>query len=64
MTDPSQVKRYTERAKTRFEHHWEIRQAQGLREFAGAEAGCWHPFSTQAGTLGGGARLAYREFHG
>ena len=37
MTDPSQVKRYTERAKARSEHRWEIRQAQGLREFAEAE---------------------------
>jgi hypothetical protein len=64
MADPSRVKRYTERAKTRSEHQWEIRQAQGLREFAEAEAGCWHPFRTQAGVLGDGARLAYREFHG
>jgi hypothetical protein len=38
MADPSQVKRYTERAKTRFEHQWEIRRDQGLREFAEAEA--------------------------
>jgi hypothetical protein len=38
MTDPSQVKRYTERATTRFEHQWEIRQAQRLREFAEADA--------------------------
>jgi hypothetical protein len=30
------VKRYIERAKTRFEHQWEIRRAQGLREFAEA----------------------------
>ena len=34
----SQLKRYTERAKTRFEHQREIRQASGLREFAEAEA--------------------------
>lgn len=27
MRDPSQVKRYTERAKVRSEHQWEIRQA-------------------------------------
>ena len=38
MADPSQVKRYNERAKTRFEHQWEIRRDQGLREFAEAEA--------------------------
>ena len=39
MADPSQVKRYTERAKTRFKHQWEIRRDQGLREFAEADAG-------------------------
>ena len=38
VADPSKVKRYTERAKTRFEHQWEIRQACGLREFAEAKA--------------------------
>jgi Domain of unknown function (DUF4158) len=34
----SQVKRYTEREKTRFDHQWEIRRARGYREFADAEA--------------------------
>jgi Domain of unknown function (DUF4158) len=38
MADPSQVKRYTEREKTRFDHQWEIRRARGYREFAVAEA--------------------------
>ena len=38
VADPSQVKRYTERAKTQFDHQWEIRQAYGLREFPAAEA--------------------------
>jgi Domain of unknown function (DUF4158) len=38
MADPSQVKRYTEREKTRFDHQWEIRRARGYREFAAAEA--------------------------
>jgi hypothetical protein len=28
---PSQVKRYTKGAKTRFGHQWKIRRAQGLR---------------------------------
>ena len=43
VADPSQVKRYTERAKTGFEHQWEIRQACGLREFAeaGTEFAGW-----------------------
>ena len=38
MADPSWVKRYTERDKTRFDHQWEIRRDCGLREFADAEA--------------------------
>jgi uncharacterized protein DUF4158 len=38
VADPSQVKRYTEREKTRFDHQWEIRRARGYREFADAEA--------------------------
>lgn len=37
LADPSQVKRYTEREKTRFEHQWEIRRARGYREFVDAE---------------------------
>jgi hypothetical protein len=37
LADPSQVKRYTEREKTRFEHQWEIRRARGYREFADTE---------------------------
>jgi TnpA family transposase len=37
LADPSQVKRYTEREKTRFDHQWEIRRTCGYREFAGAE---------------------------
>lgn len=37
MPDPSQVKRYTERAKTRFDHQWEIRRARGYRAFDEAE---------------------------
>jgi hypothetical protein len=32
------VKWFTERAKTRFEHQWEIRRDQRLRELAEAEA--------------------------
>ncbi len=35
--NPSQVKRYAERTKTRFEHQWEIRQVHGLREFSEVE---------------------------
>lgn len=38
IADPSCVKRYTERAKTRFEHQWEIQRAEGLKDFAAAAA--------------------------
>ena len=37
LADPSRVKRYTERDKTRFEHRWEIRRDRGYREFGDAE---------------------------
>jgi len=36
LADPSRVKRYTERDKTRFEHQWEIRRDRGYREFGDA----------------------------
>ncbi|GAA2214821.1 hypothetical protein GCM10009850_102870 [Nonomuraea monospora] len=38
IDDPSCVKRYTERDKTRLEHTWEIAKAFGLKDFASAEA--------------------------
>jgi hypothetical protein len=37
IADPSQVKRCTERRKTRFDHQWGIRRVYGLREFAAVE---------------------------
>ncbi|MEV4170211.1 DUF4158 domain-containing protein [Nonomuraea sp. NPDC049709] len=37
IEDPSCVKRYTERDKTRLEHTWEIAKAFGLKDFASAE---------------------------
>ncbi len=37
VADPSQVKKYTERTKTRFDHQWEIRQVREWREFTDAE---------------------------
>lgn len=37
VANPSQVKRYTRRTKTRFDHQWEIRQVYGLQEFPDVE---------------------------
>jgi len=37
MADPSEVKRYTERGHTRFDHQWEIKKERGYREFDDAE---------------------------
>jgi hypothetical protein len=39
MADPSCVKRYTERDKTRLEHQREIAEVDGCSSFASAEAG-------------------------
>jgi len=39
IADPSCVKRYTERPKTRFDHAWEIRRAAGLHRRRGRAAG-------------------------
>jgi hypothetical protein len=37
VSDPSCVKRYTERPKTAYEHAWEIRAAYGFRVFEDAQ---------------------------
>jgi Domain of unknown function (DUF4158)/Bacterial regulatory proteins, tetR family len=34
VTNPSVIKRYTEREKTAYEHAWEIRDAYGYRDFS------------------------------
>jgi TnpA family transposase len=37
IADPSCVKRYTERDKTRLDHAWEIQDAVGLKDLASAQ---------------------------
>jgi hypothetical protein len=37
VRDPSCVKRYTEREKTRLEHQWEIARVDGFVSFASAQ---------------------------
>ncbi|MBB5785194.1 TnpA family transposase [Nonomuraea jabiensis] len=46
ITDPSQVKRYTEQAKTKLDHQWEIRRMYGLEDFRRSRTSCgrgWRP---------------------
>jgi hypothetical protein len=38
IADVSVVKRYTERAKTKLDHQWEIRRVYGLKDFTPMEA--------------------------
>jgi TnpA family transposase len=61
VTDPSQVKRYTERAKTRFDHQWEIRRAGGLREFAEAEAEFADWVAARSWTSGDGPKAIFLD---
>ena len=61
VADPSQVKRYTERAKTRFEHQWEIREACGLREFAEAEAEFAAWVAARSWTSGDGTKAVFLD---
>jgi hypothetical protein len=56
VTDPSQVKRYAERTKTRFDHQWEIRRGYGLREFTEVEAGFTGWVAARAWTSGDGPK--------
>ena len=58
---PSQVKRYTEREKTRFEHQWEIRRARGYREFADAEAEFSGWVAARARATGDGPKAIFTD---
>ena len=59
MADPSCVKRYTERDKTRLEHQWEIAGVDGFASFASAEAGLVQWLDDQAWTTGDGPRALF-----
>ena len=59
ITDPSCVKRYTERAKTRFEHQWEIQRAEELTDFAEAEAELVAWMDARAWTTGDGPKAIF-----
>ena len=61
MADPSQVKRYTEREKTRFDHQWEIRRACGYREFADAEAEFFGWVAARSRATGDGPKAIFTD---
>ena len=61
IENPSCVKRYTERDKTRFDHAWEIRQACELKEFAEAEPGLRKWVAARSWTSGDGPKAIFTD---
>ena len=59
VADPSCVKRYTERDKTRLEHQWEIAGVDGFASFASAEACLVQWLDDEAWTTGDGPRALF-----
>ena len=62
--DASLVKRYTERAKTKLDHQWEIRQVYGLREFSAAEAELRAWVAARSWTTGDGPKAIFTDAAG
>ena len=61
VADPSLVKRYAERVKTRFDHQWEIRRACGLREFTAVEAEFAGWVAARSWTSGDGPKAIFLD---
>lgn len=61
VADPSQVKKYTERVKTRSDHQREIRRVYGLREFAEAEAELAGWVAARSWTSGDGPKAIFLD---
>jgi TnpA family transposase len=59
VADPSQVKRYTERRKTRFDHQWEIRRACKLKEFTDVETEFADWVAARSWTSGDGPKAIF-----
>src|SRR5437868_8863508 len=59
VADPSVVKRYTERAKTKLDHQWEIRRVHGLTGFSAAEAELREWVSARSWTSGNGPKAIF-----
>lgn len=61
VADPSCVKKYTERTKTRFDHQWEIRRECGLKEFAAVEAEMREWVAARSWTSGDGPKAIFAD---
>ena len=61
VADPSRVKRYTERAKTRFDHQLGDPAGDGLREFAEAEAELAGWVAARSWTSGDGPKAIFLD---
>ena len=61
LVDPSVVKRYAARVKTKSDHQQEIRRAYGLRDFAGAEAELAGWVAARAWTSGDGPKAIFLD---
>ncbi|WP_051753575.1 DUF4158 domain-containing protein [Streptosporangium amethystogenes] len=61
IEDPSCVKRYTERDKTRLEHTWEIAKAFGLKDFASAEDELAGKVRAHAWNIGDGPTACFQS---
>jgi Domain of unknown function (DUF4158)/Tn3 transposase DDE domain len=59
ISDPPQVKRYTERAKTKLDHQWEIRQVYRLKEFTAVEAELRAWVAARSWTSGDGPKAIF-----
>ncbi|MGH3119415.1 MAG: DUF4158 domain-containing protein, partial [Streptosporangiaceae bacterium] len=61
VADPSCVKKYTERTKTRFDHQWEIRRECDLKEFAAVEAEVREWVAARSWTSGDGPKAIFAD---
>jgi TnpA family transposase len=61
IADPSCVKEYTERQKTRFDHAWEIRRVYGLKDFAEVEDGLREWVAARSWTSGDGPKAIFTD---
>ncbi|GAA3845100.1 hypothetical protein GCM10022226_80300 [Sphaerisporangium flaviroseum] len=61
IADPSCVKKYTERTKTRFDHQWEIRRVYGLKEFGTVEGDLRAWVEARSWTTGDGPKAIFLD---